>query len=108
MTPKQKKLLDFIKVKLSETQVCPSYQEMADALGLKSRSGVHRLVHALLAHGEIERVHGMARSIALPTPEKQSDAAKWVKVSRIAKDMRLYRLTRDEAANELLMLSGRR
>lgn len=108
MTPKQKKLLDFIKGRLSETQICPSYQEMADALGFKSKSAVHRLVHALIALGEIERVRGMARSIAIPSPKKQSDAAKWVKVSRIAKDMRLYRLTRDEAANELLMLSGRR
>lgn len=105
MTAKQKQLLDFIRVRLSESGICPSYQDMADHLDLKSKAGVHRLVHALLALGEIERVDGMARSICLPKDVKRGDAAKWVRVARIAKDMRKYKLTRDGAARMLLDLA---
>lgn len=66
MTAKQKQLLDFIKARLAETGVCPSMQEMADAMGLKSKSGIHRLIVTLEEAGHIARLPYRARSLALP------------------------------------------
>lgn len=66
MTPKQKQLLDFIKDYLATSGgVSPSYEEMRTGTGLKSRGGIHRLVHALVAHGYITLIPGMNRSIKL-------------------------------------------
>ncbi len=47
LTPKQHELLCFIHNSLEESGVSPSFEEMKDALGLKSKSGVHRLISAL-------------------------------------------------------------
>lgn len=66
MTEKQKRLLDFIKIKLSETDgVAPSFDEMKDHLDLCSKSGVHRLVKALEEQGHIVRLAHRARTIQL-------------------------------------------
>ncbi|MEL0079017.1 MAG: repressor LexA, partial [Rhodospirillales bacterium] len=43
LTRKQRELLTFINVRIGETGVSPSFDEMRDALGLRSKSGVHRL-----------------------------------------------------------------
>jgi repressor LexA len=47
LTRKQHELLSYIHAKLGETGVSPSFEEMKDALDLKSKSGVHRLISAL-------------------------------------------------------------
>ena len=47
LTRKQHELLMFIHDRLSETGVSPSFEEMKEALDLKSKSGVHRLITAL-------------------------------------------------------------
>lgn len=66
MTPKQKQLLDFIKAYLAASDgVSPSYQEMCDGIGLKSKGGIHRLVLGLVVHGYITRIPGFNRSIKL-------------------------------------------
>ena len=44
LTRKQHQLLLFINQRLNATGVCPSFDEMKDALGLKSKSGIHRLI----------------------------------------------------------------
>lgn len=63
LTQKQKDLLLFINERLSETGVPPSFDEMKDALELKSKSGIHRLITALVERGFIRRLPHRARAI---------------------------------------------
>ena len=49
LTKKQNELLIYIHQNLRETGVAPSYEEMKDALDLRSKSGIHRLINALEA-----------------------------------------------------------
>ena len=52
LTEKQRTLLVFIHDCLNERGVSPSFDEMKDALGLKSKSGIHRLITALEERGQ--------------------------------------------------------
>jgi repressor LexA len=63
LTTKQKELLVFIHVRLQETGVPPSFEEMKEALDLQSKSGVHRLIMALEERGFIRRLPHRARAI---------------------------------------------
>ncbi len=63
LTSKQHQLLVFIEDKLDETGISPSFDEMKDALGLKSKSGIHRLVTALEERGFIRRLPNKARAL---------------------------------------------
>jgi repressor LexA len=63
LTRKQHELLLFIDKRLSETGVSPSFEEMKDALDLKSKSGVHRLISALEERGFIRRLPNRARAL---------------------------------------------
>ena len=66
MTPKQKELLDFIKLYGTEQGgISPSYDEMKDFMGLASKSGIHRIVAALEERGLIRRLENRARSIVI-------------------------------------------
>ena len=70
LTPKQHDLLLFIKSRLDDTGVSPSFEEMKDALGLHSKSGIHRLIKALEERGFIRRLPNRARAleiVKLPT-----------------------------------------
>ncbi len=63
LTRKQHELLRFIQIRLEETGVSPSFEEMKDALDLKSKSGVHRLISALEERGFIRRLPNRARAL---------------------------------------------
>lgn len=63
LTKKQHELLSFIHDKLVEGGVSPSFEEMKDALSLKSKSGVHRLISALEERGFIRRLPNRARAL---------------------------------------------
>ena len=65
LMPKQAELLAFLRQSLRPGRVCPSYDEMAAALGLKSKSGIHRLVDGLEKRGYVRRLPGTARSLTL-------------------------------------------
>jgi repressor LexA len=70
LTRKQHELLLYIDGKLSETGVSPSFEEMKEALDLKSKSGVHRLISALEERGFIRRLANRARALeVLKVPE---------------------------------------
>lgn len=70
LTPKQKELLLFIHERLKETGVPPSFDEMKDALDLRSKSGIHRLITALEERGFIRRLPHRARALeVLKLPE---------------------------------------
>ncbi len=63
LTKKQYELLMFINERLKETGVSPSFDEMKDALDLKSKSGIHRLIVALEERGFIKRLPHRARAL---------------------------------------------
>ncbi len=70
LTAKQHELIRFIQERLEETGISPSFEEMKDALDLKSKSGVHRLISALEERGFIRRLPNRARALeVLKQPE---------------------------------------
>jgi repressor LexA len=76
LTRKQHELLRFIHERLRETGVPPSFDEMKDALDLKSKSGIHRLITALEERGFIRRLPNRARALeVIRLPESVGAAA---------------------------------
>jgi repressor LexA len=63
LTAKQRELLLFIDARLKENGISPSFDEMREALDLKSKSGVHRLISALEERGFIRRLPNRARAL---------------------------------------------
>src|SRR3546814_9003445 len=56
LTAKQHELLHFIQQRLDASGISPSFEEMKEALGLKSKSGIHRLISALEERGFLRRL----------------------------------------------------
>ncbi len=65
LTRKQLELLDFIRLRIDADGVSPSFDEMKDALDLKSKSGIHRLITALEERGFIRRLAHRARALEI-------------------------------------------
>jgi len=90
LTAKQHELLLFIQRKLEETGISPSFEEMKEALDLKSKSGVHRLISALEERGFLRRLPNRARALeVIRQPEdvtsgKRAPAAANDRVSQVA------------------------
>jgi repressor LexA len=63
LTRKQHELLTYIDVQLKNTGISPSFEEMKDALNLKSKSGIHRLINALVERQFIRRLPNRARAL---------------------------------------------
>ncbi|WP_176595712.1 MULTISPECIES: transcriptional repressor LexA [Sphingobium] len=79
LTPKQQELLSFIQTRLEEGGVSPSFEEMKEALDLRSKSGIHRLINALEERGFIRRLPNRARALeVLKLPEAMHRAPKVV------------------------------
>jgi repressor LexA len=77
LTPKQQELLSFIQNRLDEGGVSPSFEEMKEALDLRSKSGIHRLINALEERGFIRRLPNRARALeVLKLPEAMHRAPK--------------------------------
>ena len=75
LTRKQHDLLSFIHTRLQATGVSPSFEEMKEALALKSKSGVHRLISALEERRFIRRLPNRARALeVLRLPEVMNAA----------------------------------
>jgi repressor LexA len=73
LTKKQHELLMFINRRLAQDGVSPSFEEMKDALGLKSKSGIHRLISGLEERGFIRRLPHRARALeVMKRPEEMS------------------------------------
>ena len=98
LTRKQHELLCFINDRLGETGVSPSFEEMKEALDLKSKSGVHRLISALEERNFIRRLPNRARALeilrlpdamktAKPAPAKGKPADKGTPVPVAANDV---------------------
>jgi len=75
LTAKQRELLMFIDHRLGESGISPSFDEMREALDLKSKSGVHRLISALEERGFIRRLPNRARALeVVKLPEARPSA----------------------------------
>ena len=71
LTRKQHELLCFIHDRLADSGVSPSFEEMKEALDLRSKSGVHRLISALEERSFIRRLPNRARALeVLRMPER--------------------------------------
>ena len=77
LTQKQKELLLFIHDRLQEEGVPPSFDEMKEALDLKSKSGIHRLITALEERGFIRRLPHRARALeVVKLPENTAETSR--------------------------------
>ena len=86
LTRKQHELVCFINDRLNETGVSPSFEEMKEALDLKSKSGVHRLISALEERHFIRRLPNRARALEvlrMPERPEKKVTAKPVKVPEL-------------------------
>ena len=76
LTRKQRELLKFIQERLADSGISPSFDEMKEALGLKSKSGVHRLITGLEERGFIRRLPHRARALdVVRLPDDQTAKA---------------------------------
>src|SRR5436190_5735561 len=90
LTKKQLELLSYIHECLKEKGVPPSFDEMKDALDLRSKSGIHRLITALEERGFIRRLANRARAIEvikMPEPMGQSGSRRGFTPSVIEGDL---------------------
>jgi repressor LexA len=104
LTKKQKDLLVFIHERMGKDDVAPSFEEMKDALGLKSKSGIHRLISGLEERGYIQRLPNRARALEI---RKLPDGMKPKNASAPSKPANL---THSGAANyslDIIPLYGR-
>ncbi len=77
LTAKMQELLMFIHERLSVDGVSPSFEEMKQALNLKSKSGIHRLIEALEERGYLERLPNRARALEIKRlPEMAASPAR--------------------------------
>ena len=74
LTKKQHELLMFINQRLAATGVAPSFDEMKDALNLRSKSGIHRLISGLEERGFIRRLAHRARALEVVKLPEESAA----------------------------------
>src|SRR5689334_2856257 len=78
LTAKQRELLLFIDNRLKDEGISPSFDEMREALDLKSKSGVHRLISALEERGFIRRLPNRARALEVAKMPETAPAARSV------------------------------
>lgn len=83
LTRKQHELVCFIHDRLAETGISPSFEEMKEALDLKSKSGVHRLISALEERGFIRRLANRARALEVVKMPERSGETRSVSSSNV-------------------------
>lgn len=112
LTKKQRDLLVYIHEKMAEGDLAPSFDEMKEALGLKSKSGVHRLIEALVERGFLERLPNRARALNIrKLPEgytpKAADHSEAAQKARLVQDLGRYRAEQDRQMISNVPLLGK-
>lgn len=102
LTAKQRELLQFITVRLEESGISPSFEEMKEALDLKSKSGVHRLISALEERGFIRRLPNRARALEVMRQAEDTVAAPRAKSNDNVVPLRKPEPARPEPANDVV------
>jgi repressor LexA len=105
LTKKQKELLDYLTAHAEKHDVPPSFDEMRDALGLASKSGIHRLVSGLEERGYIRRLANRARAIEILKPVNAAADAIGRGVTAAANSVSLPLLGRIAAGTPIEALS---
>ena len=84
LTAKQKKLLDFINSYFKENSIFPTYEEMKNALDIKSKSSIHKLISSIEERGFIERIPHKARAIQFKASREKKNLTKIPFLGKIA------------------------
>jgi len=102
MTKQQAKLLKIINDFIAENGYSPSYNDLMDPMGVKARSGIHRMVHGLAAAGKITLNPGRARSIEVVGPTNAL-----IKIRMVLDQYYISRLSYEDALDQIdLILIG--
>jgi len=104
LTAKQHELLLFIQRKLEETGISPSFEEMKDALDLKSKSGVHRLISALEERGFIRRLPNRARALEVTRQPEDVTSGKRAPANDLVSRVAMPPRAAPAAANDIIEL----
>ena len=104
LTAKQHELLLFIQRKLEESGISPSFEEMKDALDLKSKSGVHRLISALEERGFLRRLPNRARALEVTRRPEDVTSGKRVPANDLVSRVAMPPKTAPAAANDIIEL----
>jgi SOS-response transcriptional repressor LexA len=97
MTPKMLNVLNFIKKYVRKKKYNPTFREMADNLGYKSKNSITVLVNKLVARGEVTKIKGYRRNIEIEPKVIRDLQSKEKKVVELMyKHKRLYREKQDE------------
>ena len=90
LTSKQLKLLNYLKESFKNDKVSPSFEEMKNGLGLKSKSGIHRLITSLEERGFVKRLHNKARAIKVITSNEEVSLKNFNSSHDQAKNVKVY------------------
>jgi repressor LexA len=104
LTAKQHELLLFIQRKLEESGISPSFEEMKDALDLKSKSGVHRLISALEERGFIRRLPNRARALEVTRQPEDVTSSKRAPANDLVSRVAMPPRAAPAAANDIIEL----
>lgn len=104
LTAKQHELIRFIQQRLEETGISPSFEEMKEALDLKSKSGVHRLISALEERGFLRRLPNRARALEVIREPGDTTPVRSASASDNVVPMPAQRAAAPEAANDVIEL----
>jgi len=112
LTKKQRDLLVYIHEKMADGDLAPSFDEMKDALDLKSKSGVHRLINALVERGFLERLPNRARALQVrKLPDgynpKSADHSEVAQKARMVADLSQYRSQQEQKLVREVPLYGK-
>ena len=104
LTAKQHELIRFIQQRLEETGISPSFEEMKEALDLKSKSGVHRLISALEERGFLRRLPNRARALEVVRQPEDVTPARSAAAGGNVVSMPAPRSPAQEPANDVIEL----
>jgi repressor LexA len=105
LTAKQHELIRFIQQRLEDTGISPSFEEMKEALDLKSKSGVHRLISALEERGFLRRLPNRARALeVIRQPEDATPARASAPDNVVTMTPPAPRASVPDAANDVIEL----
>jgi len=104
LTRKQHELIRFIQSRLEDTGISPSFEEMKEALDLKSKSGVHRLISALEERGFLRRLPNRARALEVLRQPDDVSARAPAAPAPVAARPAPKPLAMPEAANDVIEL----
>lgn len=104
LTAKQHELIRFIQQRLEETGISPSFEEMKEALDLKSKSGVHRLISALEERGFLRRLPNRARALEVVRQPEDVTPSRGAAAGGNVVSMPAPRSPAQEPANDVIEL----